>query len=1111
MGLNSIVKSTLSLLYSRISDAIILLVSLLFIGLILFGMGNFAASEALGYAAFILFIYIAFVLVFHSIILNNHELSKQNNDSNTQIIDKKINKDGYAIIISFLIGLTFILFSFRQLILAPGIVNAEVIPFWPQFTVTGLLPFSPLGGYTAGNDRFLISDFYIALPSLFLKSILFAQVLQTILQFILIYMIAILVARSVYTVLKISINKVTFYTIFALTAVLNPVFLVEGSVFAIDSLLMVYIFMIILREVDKSTLMGLDFLKLGYAISFMIFLDPRYIVLLFICLLLILVISLMYRAFTRVFKLIAKSALLWIPFAILLIIMFHFTPNYIANQGRSGSVLSIIGYSTNANAINIWVMLGNYWPDFVFSSPQIIALSKIQIESSTVYGYSTPLMLYFKGMLQIVWAVLMGAFGLISVVSLYFMWKEKVDRKLQMLLIPFIVLFILVLGGNVGILFVIQLESALSSIPLVGGVWAVTVDITPWLQASLVSFFLIFFSYSLSNIHKLQLLNGYKSKRVYRRRINIHLSQIVIFVIVIAVLLPSWQFVLPEYSLGAADPGLSGNHVSLVGPYYPSYPPNSFVNLYSNLSAHSNLTYSVYSNLEWYVPEKWDSGILSIGGPGVPPAPGFSSTFSEIYTSNLSNDVIPLSEMYGVKYFFIDNSSTENSTPMIKFLDSSGLLVYYTNKNLTVFESPTSSNIVPSNLILGYSQISNISILEAYTALTSQSIYPAFLNAPESLNLELANYSNNSTISLLNYQNCISQQSKFPSLFGPTLQGFSNATFTNLYNGWNIFDPGNSYYAKYIVDNNSFKILPDTSNGAATVGTVHIDYQSPMFNGVIDMLVPNYNTTIVSIHGAISYSLNGSSDGILLSIPTNNGSLINNGVTSFNLPSGHNMTYNFSSILPADSRAFSTELTVNSLNGTFSVSNLAIYYTYTYKGSSYINKSRGIQLDLSSGSYNAVVKGFNKELKAVVVNSNITVSKNSRYDLNITNLSYLTYAVIIPRDLENNTRAPLIEYLHYDNLSASLRFYANNATRYLSISYNPSYKWALSHNLKYIGTNSLGIEIFKVESSGFAEMYIPGSYDLSIAIISAALMINGVLPLMIFVIFPELKKRYKKT
>ena len=416
-----------------------------------------------------------------------------------------------------------------------------------------------------------------------------------------------------------------------------------------------YIFMIIIRNLDGSNIKNLDFLKLGYSISFMVFLDPRYLILLFICILLFLVISLIYKAFISVFKLILKSAILWIPFAILLVIMFHFTPDYIANQGRSGSVLSIIGYSVNTNVINIWVMLGNYWPSFVFSSPQIIALTSKQIEFSTTYGYSNALMLYFTGFLQIIWAVLMGVFSLVSVGSLYFMWKDKVYHNLRILLIPFIVIFILVLGGNIGILSVVKLESAISLIPLVGGMWAVTVDITPWLQASLISFFLIFFSYTLSNIYKSNFLRLHKNNLARtNKKLNIQLNHILVIVLVIAVLIPSWQFVFPQYSLGATDSELPGNHVSLVGPYYPSYPPISFLKLYGNLSARSNLTYSTYSNDLWYIPENWDSGIFSITPPGVPPAPGFSSIFAKIFADNLSSDVLPLSELYGVKYFFID-------------------------------------------------------------------------------------------------------------------------------------------------------------------------------------------------------------------------------------------------------------------------------------------------------------------------------------------------------------------------------------------------------------------------------------------------------------------------
>ena len=611
-------------------------------------------------------------------------------------------------------------------------------------------------------------------------------------------------------------------------------------------------------------------------------------------------------------------------------------------------------------------------------------------------------------------------------------------------------------------------------------------------------------------MYKSQLLNFYQKKSAYLKQSKFHLKHLIIFVIVLAVLLPSWQFVFPEYSLGAADPGLPGNHVSLDGPYYPNYAPSSFLNMYGNLSGRTNLTYSVYSNDMWYIPEKWDSGILSITPPGVTPAAGFSSLFLEIFNDNISSDVIPLSEIYGVKYFFIDNSTIQNNSPMIKFLDRSGLSIYYTNTNLTVFESPLASNIVPSSFLLGYSLVSNLSLLELYSALTTHSIYPSLINAPEQLNLELSNSTNNTTIALIDYQDFLGQEHGIPTFFGQLLNGFSNASFIDLYNGWNIFNPGMDYYAKYNINNSHFNVTPETSNGAAATGTVHVLYQSPMFDGTMDIPIPDYNNTIVSISGTIKYSVTGSNNGISLDFPANNGTLMNNAGATIYLPSGVNMTSKFATILPKDSRTFTVALSVASLNGTLSVSNLKLNYTFTYKGSTYINKTSGIHVNFSPGSYDVMLNGLNKELKTESFNSEITISKNSSLNLAESNLSYLTYALIIPSYLESASGIPVITGLNYDNLSASLSFYSENSTRYVSISYDPSYKWSVSNNLKYIGTNSMGVQIYKIEYPGNTKLYISDAYPLFLAEIMAAITIDGILPLIIFIIYPAFKKRYKK-
>ncbi len=1087
-----------------------LLISLLFIALVLFGMGIYSVSEALSYTVFILFVYASFVLIIKEKILSRVEPVNQDNDDEPRSWQRGTEQDYISIGVSIIIGLIFLFFSFRELVLRPGVVNSTILPFWPKFSILGAMPFNPIDGYSAGNNRFFISELYTLLPSLFLNSILFAQVLQTFLQFMFVYIVAVLVARSVYTLMDIQINKVAFYTIFGLIAVLNPVFLVEGSVFTLDSLFMVYIFVIILRNLNKGYLKKLDFLRLGFAISFMVFLDPRYIVLLFISLLFILICSLIYRSFRRLLVLITESAIVWIPFAILLIVMFHFTPDYVANQGRSGSISNIIGFSVNTGAINIWTMLGNWWPGFVFSSPNIITLTKQQILSSSTYGYSNPLMLYFKGFLQIFWALLMGSFSLISLSSLYFMWKREEDNKLPILFIPFAVIFIFVLGGNIGILQILQLEASISNIPFIGGIWAVTIAVTPWLQGAIVSFLLILFSYSLSNIYKLQLITVPKNKLIKRGKIKIHSKHIIIFLLVLAVLLPSWQFVFPQYSLGAADPGLPGNHVSLVGPYYPTHPPTSFIRMYKNLSAQSNMTYSVYSNDAWYIPEKWDPGILSIAPPGVPPSPGFYSIFSEIFSENLSSEVIPLSEMYGVKYFFIDNSTTQNNTPMINFLDHSGMSVYYAGKNVTVFESPSSSNIIGSNLLIGYSNESNISLLDAYSALRSQFLYPSFVNSSEPINLELSNVTGSSNISLIDYQDFLSQEQRIPAFFGPEAQGFSNATFISLYNDWSIFNPGNRYYTKYVIKNNSFTITPETSDRVSTNGNVNVIYKVPLFNGVTDIPIPEYNNTIVSVHGTIRYSVNGSSNGLTIGFPANNGSLVNNGGFTVNLPLGINMTDNFTGFLPKNSRTFSVQLSASALNGTLNVSKLDINYTYTYDGSTYVNHSKGINVELSQGTYRIIVKGLNNNSTSETFESNVAVSRRSNYNVNLGNLSYLTWVIIIPTGLENRAVVPVIKELRYQNVSASLSFYAGNGTSYVDISYNPNYRWSHSSNLKYVGANSMGIQIFKVEVPGYTELYVHDSYTLFVVEIIASVMIDGILPLMIFVIYPMSQKKKAK-
>ncbi len=1077
---------------------VVIAVVTLIASLALLGLGYYNYANTLGFTVFILFVIISALLLGRE--FTERKFEHDENETGQRPEEENLKDETKHVLISVAAGLILLIIAFRTLIVHPGIVNAISI-LWPKFGIVEFLPFNPLMGYTAGDDRFFITGMFSSLPLGFIDSIAISSVIQTLLDFAFVYLIALLVSRTVYNALNLRMNRAFFYTVFGIVALMNPVFLVDGWVLSIAALLILYVLMVVFRNLNSSGTGRNDFYKIGYAASFIMFLDPRYFILLFISLTLVLASSALYGKFKKIFKLILKSIVIWVPLGMLLVVMFHFTATFDSSYGRTATVGVIESFSVNSNYISVWSMLGNWWPSLVFASPQIISVAKSQIYSLKTYGFSNPMMVLFPGWFQVLWTILFGMYSIVALISLFFLVKERnYSRRLSIFLVPFIVSFVLVIGGSVSLTPVVQLYSDLTRIPFIGGIWGITIAVSPWLQSLLFAFFLLYFSYSISKMfgHDFE-YRGEVKKRTLKRNKRLE-KYIVVSIVVILTIAPSWQFAFPEYSLGAKDPGLPGNQVAATGTYYPSYAPSSFTGFYSYLASSSNLTYSVFSNDKWYVPEKWDSGILSVGPPGVPPSENFSGLFSFIYHDNLYRMVAPLSEMYGVKYFFIDNSTVENVTPLINFLKESHLREMYSGKNLSVFENSNASNVMASNLLVNYSNESNISLLEAYLGLNSVSIRPAFL-AGSNISLELSDTASINHITLLNYQDMITLRNYLPVPFYNTTRGNVNSTFINLNDGWNIFNPGSHYYANYSAGRGFLMITPQTASGQPTTGNVILDYKGPMFDGAKDILVPNYNDTVVVVSGEIKYSISGTDSGIGLYFPTNNVSLKNSGGAEVTLPkAGSNITENFSLTLPGGTRTFSASLRINGLNGTVDISGLNISYSFTNDLSVYVGNKTSIPVKLSPGSYEVVENGLNGNFKDVNIIRAYSVNKEAETNLSTRNMSYLSYVIIVPSNIINQSSRPELSNLSYDNLTATLSFEASGGTKYVLVSYNPQYEWHTSANMKFLGTNVLGIQIYEILREGESSLYIPGSFALTIVEIVTAIALDAVIPIWLFIL-----------
>lgn len=1065
--------------------------------ILLFGLGFFDAANVLGFALFLLFVILTIMVLGKMI----HEKNYRSAD----IVEEMPMKDSVPFLMSVLFGFALVLFAFRQNILNPGVINSTIVPFSASPWFSRYLPFSPLAGYAAGNSRFFISMAPINLITLVFDSIKTIQTTSLVLEFFLIDIVAVIVAREMFRGFEMRGSRLIFYLVFVVLIFTNPVFLTDGFVFTVDGLLLSFVLIISLGCLKRNSHTLHDVLRIAFATSFMVFLDPRFLLFMFLSFVLISFTAILFKLHRNFITLVSKSTLIVLPFIVLLVFMFHFNSTYITNFGHPATVTQIISYSTNSNSIDIWLMLGNYWPGFVFAPPTVIGLSSYTINHLSTYGFSNPMMIFVGGPLQLVFSLALGVLTFVSLLSIYFLYLDKTNNRfLSLMYVPFLVIFVIVLGGNLGITQFLVFENLLTMIPILGGIWSVAIEITPWLEPILVSYFLLFFSYSFSRI--MGLIDSKTITKVKKKKRSVKFLPIpkFLFVTIVVFLLcfGSWQFFFPQYSLGARDPGITGNGVSTVGQYYPSHPPGSWLSFYQNISNNDNLLYSVFSNDQWSTPEKWDNGILSVSPPGISPNSAFNSLFSEIESDNLTSLAVPLSKMYGVKYFFIDNSTTSSSKQVLNFLRSSALKTIYSGKNLTVFEDPSASTITSSGITINSSSIDKLTIVELFDAYYSGlSAEPIFVTKNGRLNVSPgSNQNSNDSILFLNYKNLNANLSLFfPSPFENATSGISSSKFIYFGNQWNLFNQG-GYYS-YSINKSRLSISPVDNNGTQVKGDIILDYEAPMFNHVVDITIPNYKMVNTVITGNVSYSIYGNlsskSSGSLL-FPTNNASLINSKGATVNLPMFHGKNnVNFSVILPVYSRTFTASLQISNLLGTFNLDAINISYHFIRSGSVNLN-GRGINLSAGPGSYELIESGYNNDFVHVFQKRTLVFSKPTNIFINPSNLTYVQYIALLPQVSTNNLSLP-INGIDYNAIKGQLNLGDNVFGAFLAVSYNPNYMWKTSDNLKYIGTNVLGQQIYKVVGNGSLSLTIPQTYPMFLSELASVFFIYIGFPILIYV------------
>ncbi len=1043
-------------------------------------------SQTYGYVAFLLFA-ISTIIIF-----------TVHKSGNKKILEE-ISKSGESVKYS---NLKFWLFnvvaaSFLILVVERSIIfSNSIIPnFLPNLAEirASLNPFSLFSGFLGNGQGFIVQSFYMNWEAFLPLSTGQYDKLALFTEIFFYYMIAAAVSRTFYRVIGIkSLNETLISVIFASLFIFNFIYYSAGyGSFILGPLMIAYVVMKYYEAIKTENFRFFDALRVGLAISFAVFGDPRslvYFVLILIGFSIGLIVK--YRnQFSPFFKFSLSSLLVIIPMFAVEYLMVSYVPVFAANAGRAGDYSSIAFFSSATQPMFIWNFMANWWSGFTLSPPSLLNVPSSGINGlSTIYA-GNAILIYLPSTLNSIWTLSLGTISILAISSILLMRNDQKNPKLSLLFLPFLVMFSLTLGTNVGFKPFVEFVAFLSTIPVIGSFWAVTVSTPQWIDQYLTPFFIIFAAYSLLRVSQiLENTENKKGSHSYSsafKKIKAYRKYGFVFAVLFLFLFANWQFFEQNYALGQELPGnLPGNQVSSTPSLVPVNPPPGWLSAYDSLYNPNNLSYAVYTNDGALIPLTWDNGSNSFTEPGIPPNPSFSNLFNEIVSLNMSYLIPSLLSTYGVKYIFFDKSQLNPNWAMFSVLESSGLNVISSTNNYTIFECPNATQVYPASLAISSGSSSELGSIELIDLFNSIGIRPVIVNQSVS-SINFAS-NNTNTASPQGYFLDSNQISLYRPVFGfngfsGSYSGTSNADNFPIGNGWNITRFNGLYYVNYSVNGGSLSLQKyDNGTGKWPQSVYNLYYG----NGTVpvnagDSVILNYSFT---------YSADSSYGNIEFSALQN----------SVNLPTGvHNKTVSGTLKMGVGIPSFTYGFALNKYNGSFQLKNVNISYSFPRNGM--LDKSSFAQTIhvKPDTNYTILYMAANGNMSALIGSSHSISDTNGSLSYTVSGFHYLGSLAIFPTKILDNISNSNLNVTFSQYGSGIEGEYAGSGG-YVVLSYNSQYPWIVSKNMHYVSTNSLGQDVYYVNGPGSISFSIRNVEHYIIMDWSAAIFLNIGLPLSIF-------------
>ncbi|MEM0133946.1 MAG: hypothetical protein QXU18_01785, partial [Thermoplasmatales archaeon] len=520
-------------------------------------------------------------------------------------------------------------------------------------------------------------------------------------------------------------------------------------------------------------------------------------------------------------------------------------------------------------------------------------------------------------------------------------------------------------------------------------------------------------------------------------------------------------------------------------------PPKGFINAVDSLYSTTDLGYSVFTNDGNLIPLTWDNGSNSFL-PGIPPNPNFNVLMQQLVSTNESFLIPSLMRTYGVKYVFFDKTQILFDSALYNALETSGLSVAYSTQNYTVFSLDSSSEIVLSPISISLSNFSQLDDIEALNLLYGANLFPAIVSSNASL--DLTDTSDGLEKGKGIFYPTSELASEFPSFIERGLpgdySGSTNADNFPIGDNLNITKFNGLYYINYSIINGTLTIAKFNNNtGNSPNSAINVYFK----NGQI-AIPPDAS---VLINYSFDYSLSpGQGSVSFYAYCGNYQANLANTRQMITGTADRRMTGSFT--IPQGQSWFQLGWVLSKYNGTLTLSNLNISYTFLKNGMVYVPNLQRVLNATPGDSYKIIYAGENKSFVPSLYIKNVRSQQNGTIDLNLSGIQYLNSIAIVPyRYLSGNTSPSFVYWFFRDGLG--FNGYAGTNNSFLIVSFNPDYIWSTSKNVHPRGTNSLGQQIFEIKPGGLFSLSIKDSFQFAILDWSTAVFENLILPMFLFI------------